>query len=208
MTQTPHSDDHLFEYLSHMMNKFDESEIVTTESDNKFIHKIAENNLGYLHVLYGGSSSSSLNSLRNFYIHRDYLEFMRSYSGASLFDNTFQIFGLRDNLKRSILLNDQNAISLKNRSGINVKSYLDVVDDFWLKVSCVSFFEKSYFIELSKDGDIRLVSESVFTEKFYSFSQWFKFICQFIDSSSYTNGCDISKGEALELEFESIVFNA
>jgi SMI1 / KNR4 family (SUKH-1) len=126
--------------------------------------------LRFLHKIFGGrrNSSNGLETLFGFSLPDDYVEFMTRFNGATLFDNSFSIYGIAD-LNRGLRLEDQQPISLSAALDERRSLYGPAVT--WLPVASVSGYNELFHLELSGAGEARIGSDGQQTKRLGSFRE-------------------------------------
>lgn len=132
--------------------KYKSCGVTVSKSDAVFICPIGKGSLSYLHKLYRGFDAEDLAWIRSvvgFRLPPDYVDFSALIGGATLFDNTMFLYGVRANLARSLHLDDQAPVSFDTVPS-NVCS--DDPLHEWASVGSISTYNKRFNIQISASG--------------------------------------------------------
>jgi hypothetical protein len=138
-----------------------------------FILPLPGGPLRFLHKIYRGCSDAEIAELQGMSAIRlpdDYIEFMRWAGGVTLFDNTLNIYGLRDNRARSLALEDQGPLSLPMKLLLlqQMGRWNDAAE--WQPVGSIAAATQTFSLELSAHGKARLRSEDEAVREFPTFT--------------------------------------
>jgi hypothetical protein len=130
---------------------------VDARNGSVFICPLPGGPLRFLHKTYGGGERNQpayLEHLFGFALPEDYLNFMRSCNGATLFDNHLYLYGVVPQLNRGLGLEDQLPISLA--SELETSRDADDPGRSWRPFGSVAGYGQLFQLEVDASGRARM----------------------------------------------------
>lgn len=204
-----HNDESELNFLRQLISEYSREPAPSAIETPIFIGKLGAGELSFLHKIFPGCSDKDILEISlamGFNPSRDYIAFMQYTNGCILFDNSLYIYGTKSNASRSLLLQDQTAVSLfEEREHAQATGNIGEVG--WATVGSVSGATEKFNIDISEDGPTRLVSEQSTQKLFSSFSLCMKTLIKVISSISDRNGLKDGTGVELQREINAITLN-
>lgn len=192
--------------IEELIFEFSENGTLTTDSGSTFVAPLRQlGPLFYLHRIFRGCTKDELDSIsgpRGFRPPLDYLAFMKFSDGAILFDNTFFVFGTRENLSRDI---DPEKLTPPNLRTENTDYERRTGDSERLCVGSVVGDTKRYFIVIRPDGNVLLRDEGRGTSEFSTFFDCILTVAAKLRSISNAQGLLDDTGLAVETQMQALL---
>ena len=173
---------------------------VTTPNGSEFICKIHGAPLRFLHKLYMGSEETAyeIADLWREPLPACYRQFLTRFNGATLFDNSFHIFGLPKDFNRRLSLEDRHAFPITHvMKERRVLAQADAANV--LPVASITATEL-FDADLRPDGSVILKDEHGNARAFASFADFVGSLCVLLDNLSDENGLHDDSCEELQRE--------
>jgi hypothetical protein len=190
--------------IRRILYKYADDGLVRCEGGATFIRPLGKGSLSFLHKLYAGCSDAEIRAITTiigFNPPDDYIAFMKLTDGAALFDNTLSVYGLKSNAARSVQLQDQAAISLKNKVGLQ----RSMGNYEWIPVGSVSAATVVFSLEMDCNCRVRFGSEERGFRQFLNFLEAVEFLMAVEDNLSNKNGLIDESGVELERDLLALV---
>jgi hypothetical protein len=195
----------LIETIAPILYRYKDKGSIRSANGSEFICKIDGAPRRFLHRLYKGSEDTALKiaELWGKPLPASYREFLTRLNGATLFDNSFSIFGLPEEFNRSPSFEDEHALPINHL--MEDRRLLDPARALIeLPVASVLAANELFDADLRLDGSITLRDERGNAREFASFADFAGSICMLLDNLSDENGLRDDSCE--ELQHEMIEF--
>lgn len=190
-----------FKIYNYVLKHIDCGKIETP--DYLFICPLELGKLRYLHKLFKAGShivDDEISSIFGFTPPADYFEFMKCINGATLYDNTFSIYGVCDNLNRGVRLEDQLPISLNDINNFKLSDRIG-----FMSIGSISGGNDLFEIEVNSLGDFIIRSPLGFSKTFAKFERVLCSISEILDLISNETGLHDDTGVQVDIRMNEFL---
>ena len=194
--------------LNEIVYRYAEKGIVESINGTKFICPLMTAPLAFLHRIFYDRETGSrarLNQMFGFPVCNEYIQLMSWCNGADLFDNSFFIFGISQELKRGLGLEDQRPISLQAELNAAHRSIL--TNDLWQPFASVTGYADLYSLSLSAQGEARIALRDGPAWVAASILDVVIEFAVFFDRLSNEEGLIIERSEHLDIVLADFIYN-
>jgi hypothetical protein len=181
---------------------------ILTCNGHRFAGKLPGGPLHFLHKVYRGCSPKELGELIRLSamsLPDDYVRFMSWADGATLYDNTLALFGIRDDNSRSVALEDAAAISLPAR--LHLLRQMGRWDQTrrWQPIGSLACATETFDIEISPSGHCRVADGHGAAREFPDFSECLLSLIGLLSNLSNANGLMDDSGFQVQQEIGALL---
>ena len=191
----------------------DDSTSVTLPNGSRFIRKLPdERPLGYLHKLFAPLSPAGLMSLSTMLGRRlpaQFEAFLGWSNGATLFDNSFCIFGFQEGLavSRSIELEAQTAINIAWENEIYACVHPQQWNEGWIRIGSVTGWDSTFHIDGHESGECAISGEAGGRRTFPTFNSCIERIVMRLSPCFSCDGLVDPRSAEREAALRSLVYD-